>query len=76
MEIIAFILLFIVIGSIVNAAQTEQSPNTATSDDNNYQRHETHDSSSFDINPANGNMMIGGIGGVDTFGNPYGTDEH
>lgn len=27
-----------------------------------------------DINPANGNPMVGGIGGVDIEGNPYGMD--
>lgn len=27
-----------------------------------------------DINPANGLPMIGGCGGVDVSGNPYGTD--
>lgn len=37
---------------------------------------DTHDSLMDDtaINPATGEMMIGGIGGVDTSGNPYGTD--
>lgn len=29
-----------------------------------------------DINPANGLPMIGGCGGVDVEGNPYGTDTH
>ncbi|MCC4858533.1 hypothetical protein LMH78_22210 [Vibrio lentus] len=28
----------------------------------------------FAVNPANGNVMAGGIGGIDTEGNPYGTD--
>ncbi|MDO6693835.1 hypothetical protein Q4574_11095 [Aliiglaciecola sp. 3_MG-2023] len=28
------------------------------------------------VNPATGEFMIGGIGGVDTSGNPYGTDLH
>lgn len=28
----------------------------------------------FDINPANGMLMVGGIGGFDTFGNSYGFD--
>lgn len=28
----------------------------------------------FAINPANGNPMVGGIGGVDIGGNPFGTD--
>lgn len=32
-----------------------------------------HDSSC-DINPANGLPMVGGCGGVDVEGNPYGTD--
>ena len=27
-----------------------------------------------DINPANGNLMIGGMSGVDIEGNPYGMD--
>ena len=27
-----------------------------------------------EINPATGLLMVGGIGGVDTDGNPYGTD--
>ncbi|MDN3652753.1 hypothetical protein QWY77_08240 [Thalassotalea ponticola] len=31
---------------------------------------------SMQINPANGLPMIGGIGGVDVEGNPYGTDRH
>lgn len=36
-----------------------------------------HDSHCCDINnPATGLMMIGGCGGVDTAGNPYGTDLH
>ena len=28
----------------------------------------------FAINPANGNPMVGGIGGLDIGGNPFGTD--
>ncbi|GAA6184916.1 hypothetical protein [Aliiglaciecola sp. NS0011-25] len=28
------------------------------------------------VNPATGEVMIGGIGGVDTSGNPYGSDSH
>jgi len=28
----------------------------------------------FAINPANGNPMVGGIGGLDVGGNPFGTD--
>ncbi len=28
------------------------------------------------INPATGLPMIGGLGGVDSMGNPYGTDLH
>ncbi|MBE0471145.1 MAG: hypothetical protein IBX55_16745 [Methyloprofundus sp.] len=28
------------------------------------------------VNPANGLPMMGGIGGVDVEGNPYGTDLH
>lgn len=28
----------------------------------------------FSVNPANGLPMIGGIGGVDVEGNPFGTD--
>ena len=28
-----------------------------------------------EINPANGNPMIGGMGGFDIEGNPYGTDD-
>ncbi|UWZ97434.1 DUF2076 domain-containing protein [Vibrio splendidus] len=28
----------------------------------------------FAVNPANGNVMAGGIGGIDTEGNPYGSD--
>lgn len=27
-----------------------------------------------DVNPATGLVMVGGLGGVDTAGNPYGTD--
>ena len=30
----------------------------------------------FDINPANGMLMVGGIGGFDTFGNSFGVDDH
>lgn len=30
--------------------------------------------SGFNINPANGQLMIGGFGGVDTFGNSYGSN--
>lgn len=69
MEIIVLILFIVIIGLISKSS-------SSTNHNNDYLKHETHDSSSFDINPANGNMMIGGIGGVDTFGNPYGTDEH
>lgn len=29
-----------------------------------------------DINPATGLPMVGGIGGLDVMGNPYGTDLH
>ncbi|CAH7107409.1 hypothetical protein VCHA50P416_280011 [Vibrio chagasii] len=28
----------------------------------------------FAVNPANGNLMVGGVGGIDTEGNSYGTD--
>lgn len=31
-------------------------------------------SDDFAINPANGNPMVGGIGGLDIAGNPFGTD--
>ena len=33
-----------------------------------------HDDSACSINPANGLPMVGGCGGVDIEGNPYGTD--
>jgi hypothetical protein len=34
----------------------------------------SHDDSACSINPANGLPMVGGCGGVDIEGNPYGTD--
>ncbi|MHB1184242.1 MAG: hypothetical protein ACYC4A_06025 [Desulfobulbia bacterium] len=33
-----------------------------------------HGLDDFSINPANGNPMVGGIGGLDVAGNPFGTD--
>lgn len=35
-----------------------------------------HDPNDNAVNPATGLPMIGGIGGVDVAGNPFGTDLH
>ena len=69
MEIIALILFILIIG-LIGKSSSSNNNNTE------FMKNNSTDSSSFDINPANGNHMIGGIGGVDTFGNPYGTDNH
>lgn len=49
---------------------------THTSDSDRLCRHtsEGYDDDLMHINPATGLLMIGGIGGLDTNGNPYGID--
>lgn len=69
MELVVLIFLILIIGFIGKNSSSNNN------NDIGIMKNDSTDSTSFDINPSNGNMMIGGIGGVDTFGNTFGNDD-
>lgn len=54
-------------------ASDSDTQSSSVFDDTSAGFSESHDD--FEINPANGLPMVGGMGGVDIEGNTYGTDD-